>query len=1538
MNKSLFKMFSSITILALVLMALPVQSALAATTIAQWTFESPNTPADAPNVATYPNSISPAVGAGNAGGVHATAGTDWTTPVGNGSADSFSSNEWLVGDYYQFTVSTSNYTDILVSWDQASSGTGPRDFKLAYSTDGTNFTDFGSPYTVLANASPNPVWNATTSSALYSTSRDLSAVTAVDNQANVYFRLIDISTVSASGGVVGTGGTNRVDNFTVSGDPIVVVDTAPSVTTTSPANGATNVAVNTNITVNFSEAVDVAAGAITVECPSGTPVASNVVADNVTSVVIDPASDLPVSTACVANVDDAGVTDEDTDDPPDDMDADFNWGFTTLTPIVSSVIINEIDADNVSVDALEFVELYDGGAGNTDLSGLVVVFYNGSVDTSYAAFDLDGFSTNAAGYFLLGNSAVSPAPSIIFSNDTLQNGADAVALFGANASDFPNGTAVTTTNLVDAVVYDTADADDAGLLVLLNAGQPQVDENGGGNGTAHSSQRCPNGSGGARNTSSYAQFNPTAGTSNFCVNDAAPSVTGTNPTGGASNVSNSATIDVTFSESVNVAGSWYDISCTNSGVHTALVSGGPTTFTLDPDTDFVNSDTCTVTVVAAQVADQDTNDPPDNMLADHVFSFSTEGPICDQDFTPIYDIQGSGSATTIPGNVTTEGVVVGDFEGTASASGFYIQDLTGDSNAATSDGIFVFTGSTDLASAGDIVRVTGFARERFNQTTLNGSNSNTAPVTNVVNCGSGSVTATDVALPFTSATFPERYEGMLVRFPQPLVIAEYFNYDRFGELVLALPLGTESRPFTGTAIDEPGAPANARTAANALSRITLDDAQSAQNPPALRHPNGATFTLANKFRGGDTVQNAVGVLGFDFSLYRIFPTGPADYTSVNPRTASPEPVGGTLRVAAMNTLNFFVTLDTTASDTGGGPCGANQNLDCRGADADQPDEFTRQRDKLLTALLGLDADVIGLNELESTPGAEPMISIVTGMPGYDYIDTGPIGTDAIKVGLIYRPAVVTPIGDFELLTTAVDPRFIDTKSRPSLAQTFEVNATGARFTVVVNHLKSKGSACDDVGDPDLGDGQGNCSQTRRAAAEALVDWLATDPTGSGDPDFLIMGDLNSYAMEDAIDEIKAGSDDIVSTTDDYTNLISHFHGAFAYSYTFDGQAGYLDHALANASMFSQVTGAADWHINSDEPDILDYDTSFKPPAQEALYEVDPYRTSDHDPVIVGLDLPEVIPPTVTIDEAAGQDDPTGVSPINFTAVFSEPVVGFDSSDVTLGGTAGATTALVTEVAPNDGTTYNIAVSGMTANGTVTASIPANAATDAAGNNSIASTSTDNTVTFNNTAPTIVVAAGGVCGSSGGTMNLTVSDAEGDSLTISGSSSNTSAVPNANIAFGGSGSNRTVTITAVPASTVRTAVVTITVDDGISTASTTITVIVGTSGNNMTLNGTSDADLILGLDGNDTLNGLGGNDLLCGGAKNDTLNGGDNDDTLDGQTSNDVLNGNNGNDILRGDIGNDTLTGGAAADAFSGGPGSDSNTDFNAGQGDTSDGT
>ncbi len=216
----------------------------------------------------------------------------------------------------------------------------------------------------------------------------------------------------------------------------------------------------------------------------------------------------------------------------------------------------------------------------------------------------------------------------------------------------------------------------------------------------------------------------------------------------------------------------------------------------------------------------------------------------------------------------------------------------------------------------------------------------------------------------------------------------------------------------------------------------------------------------------------------------------------------------------------------------------------------------------------------------------------------------------IRVALIYKPGSVTPVGAFDTLTSADDPLFIDTLNRPALAQTFSQNANGQRFTVVVNHLKSKGSDCNDVGDPDTGDGQGNCNVTRTNAATALANWLETDPTGSGDPDFMIIGDLNAYAKEDPIKALEA---------DGYTNLTASFQGPEAYSYVFDGQSGYLDHALANAALTPQVTGVTEWHINADEPIALDYNTNFKSANHiNTLYAPDAFRSSDHDPVIVGL--------------------------------------------------------------------------------------------------------------------------------------------------------------------------------------------------------------------------------------------------------------------------------------------------------------------------------
>jgi predicted extracellular nuclease len=364
-------------------------------------------------------------------------------------------------------------------------------------------------------------------------------------------------------------------------------------------------------------------------------------------------------------------------------------------------------------------------------------------------------------------------------------------------------------------------------------------------------------------------------------------------------------------------------------------------------------------------------------------------------------------------------------------------------------------------------------------------------------------------------------------------------------------------------------------------------------------------------------------LDYAFSLYRIQPTQGADYTPVNPRPESLDLADDSLRVASFNVLNYFITLDA-------GPdiCGPSGDMECRGADT--VEEFDRQKAKIIDAMSEIDADVFGLMEIENDApsGGDPVADLVEGLNAiagvgtYDYIATGAIGTDAIKVALLYKPASVTPVDDYKILDSTFDPLFIDTKNRPTLAQVFEDNLTGETFTVAVNHLKSKGSPCIDVGDPDLGDGAGNCNITRLDAAQAMVDWLADDTIFSEVDNVLIIGDLNSYDKEDPIDAIKAGSDDTTGTDDDYFDMIYEILGENAYGYVFDGKIGYLDYAMASKSIKDNILDVALWHINADEPDLIDYDMTYKQDEQDLLYAPDKYRSSDHDPVVISLNLNE----------------------------------------------------------------------------------------------------------------------------------------------------------------------------------------------------------------------------------------------------------------------------------------------------------------------------
>ena len=713
--------------------------------------------------------------------------------------------------------------------------------------------------------------------------------------------------------------------------------------------------------------------------------------------------------------------------------------------------------------------------------------------------------------------------------------------------------------------------------------------------------------------------------------DAAPSVVSTVPADGASSVSLSSNISLTFSETVTVSPSWFTLSCSLSGAHPASFSGGPTTFILDPGTDFLDGDNCTLTVLAGQVTDQDSNDPPDNMTIDFTVGFST-GDACLAPYTHIYTIQGNGPAAAMSGSVTTAGVVVGDYEGPSpTLRGFYIQDDLGDGDSATSDGIFVFNANNDNVNLGDVVRVTGTASEFQNQTQISAST--------IINCGLGSVTPTDVIFPVASADFLEQYEGMLVRLPQTMYVTEHFQLGRFNQVVLSVD-GKLKQP---TNVVAPGAAALALQAQNDLSKIILDDDLNAQNPdPIVFGRGGMPLSASNTLRGGDTATGIVGVMTYTWAgnsasgnAYRIRPInaldGTVNFEPTNPRPAAVPMVGGSIKIVGMNLLNFFNTFDglpDTVDNCANGVGGAA--ADCRGADTQN--EFDRQWPKTVAAVLAMDADVIGINEIENDGyGPDSAIAFLvdqlnaaTAPAAYAFIDvdantgqTNAMGTDAIKVGMIYKPASVTPVGQTAALNTAAFVNGGDSapRSRPSLAQAFEQNSNGQRFIVNINHLKSKGSAC---AAPDAGDGQGNCNAVRVNAANELMAWLASDPTGTGDPDIILLGDYNSYAMEDPITVIKNAG---------FTNLIDSLIGSEAYSYVFDGQWGYLDHAFGSPSSLSQITGVAEYHINSDEPSVLDYNTDFKSAGQIiSLYAPDQFRISDHDPVVVGL----CTPPTLSV--------------------------------------------------------------------------------------------------------------------------------------------------------------------------------------------------------------------------------------------------------------------------------------------------------------------
>ncbi|MGY1828392.1 ExeM/NucH family extracellular endonuclease [Blastococcus sp. SYSU DS0541] len=550
-------------------------------------------------------------------------------------------------------------------------------------------------------------------------------------------------------------------------------------------------------------------------------------------------------------------------------------------------------------------------------------------------------------------------------------------------------------------------------------------------------------------------------------------------------------------------------------------------------------------------------------------------------------VQGEGAETPLAGQqVTVRGTVVGDVEG---LSGFYLQDPDGDGDAATSDGIFVFSGvAVDL---GDTVAVTGAAQEFGGQTQISSR-------TDVQVCAAGELPEPAVLELPAGDEARERLEGMLVAPADTLTVSEVFDLTSFGELTLSEG-GLLVQP---TELARPGtAEAEAVAAENALRRVVLDDGVSARVSVSTR----PYLSPETPVRVGDELSFTEPlVLGYGFNQWRLQPadgTAEGVFAPQNTRPAAPEEVGGDVQVAAFNVLNYFLTFDQSV-----------------GRGAESPAELENQAGKIVPAIEALGADVVTLMEIEDTDasGYSPgdadtaladLVSRLNEAAGYDKWDFVPlpeelygVDRDVIRNAIIHQDDVVLPVGDPAGL---VDEEVWDNAREP-IAQTFVKD--GDAFTVVANHFKSKSPGRPTGDNVDTGDGQGAWNGDRVRQAASLAEFAAELRESTGDQDVLLMGDLNAYTQEDPIQLLEDAG---------WTDLGLRFDEG-SYSYVFDDMSGSLDHALATAELTAKVTDVTHWNINAVESFAYQYS------GDPALYAPSPYRSSDHDPLVLGIDLEE----------------------------------------------------------------------------------------------------------------------------------------------------------------------------------------------------------------------------------------------------------------------------------------------------------------------------
>ncbi|WP_324649370.1 ExeM/NucH family extracellular endonuclease [Georgenia sp. H159] len=599
----------------------------------------------------------------------------------------------------------------------------------------------------------------------------------------------------------------------------------------------------------------------------------------------------------------------------------------------------------------------------------------------------------------------------------------------------------------------------------------------------------------------------------------------------------------------------------------------------------------------------------------------------------IAEIQGTGDATPLAGQVvTTRGVVTAAYP-TGGFNGVYIQTpgTGGDLDAHdASHGIFVYGGGENITSdlaIGQLVEVTGTAGE------YNGLTQITAQLVEVVDEAADAVVPAEIAWPETDAE-RELYEGMLVAPQGEFTVTDTYPTNRYGSVGLAA--GSEplrqptdvARPLSDEAL--------AVAADNEARAVTLDDGSSWDytNFDRDNHETPVPYlSLEDPVRVGAPVTFTDPVIVDYRFQWNFQPTtqvtgdnGEAPATFGNTRTAAPADVGGDVTLATFNVLNFFTSLGIDEAgceyypDRVGNPT-TTDFCEVRGAyDAEN---LARQTAKIVAAIIALDADVVALEEIENSirfsddrdaalAALVAALNAEAGDGAWAYVESPadlPADEDVIRNAFIYQTDAVAPVGESQILIG--DEAF--SNAREPLAQEFAmVDEAGAviegadTFVAITNHFKSKGSGSGE-GNEDIGDGQGASNADRVAQATALVEFAAEVSAEAGTDLVFLAGDFNSYTFEDPM---------MVFDEADYVNIAQLLTDESTYS--FSGLVGSLDHVLGSPAAAQAVTGADIWNINAYEAIGLEY-SRYNYNVTD-LYDESPYRSSDHDPIIVGIDL------------------------------------------------------------------------------------------------------------------------------------------------------------------------------------------------------------------------------------------------------------------------------------------------------------------------------